>query len=358
MSNRFRAPFGDANEETQYATPQAKPAKVDDILPDAESTLDQDLLRFDSKQLWPNGVSKGGTEARRRLPSILKNSPSRTFTEPVNSSSTPLPGAHPPQKTPPRFGKVIFSSTKEVMRYEEDNGERMYRMEPEGDHLDRQRNTPGTGFLNDYTTPYILLMYLQLLFNVFLALVIFYIIYIFISTIRADTKHRMELATTDALREITLCSKEFYRNKCTADKRPPALELPCLEWDKCMNKDPEKIGKSLVTAQTFGEIINEFLKPISWKLVFLCNVLIFGSFIATNVLLGGFRGGVSYNKLDNLKKVKLLEEKLHDAEREIDELRRLNSELQKETPKYLSQHELELLNDSMGYSPLMAKLRR
>lgn len=357
MLPQFRIPFGNRNEETQYATPEAKPIIVNDILPDAESTLDQDLLRYGNGTGWSTQTKNEAHGVRKRLPSILKTSPSRTFTEPVNSSSTPLPGAQPPLRTPPRMGRVVFSPTKEVMRYEEDNGERVFRTEPEGNTTDDKTN-PRPSFLNNYTIPYILLMYLQLLFNVLLALIIFYIIYLFISTIKADTRHKMEIATTDALREISLCSREFYRNKCATNHRAPALEVPCLEWEKCMNRDPEKIGKSLVTAQTFGEIINEFLKPISWKLVFLCNFLLIGSFVATNILLGGFRGGMSYDQLDNLRKLKALEDRLNAAENEMESLRKSNAELKKQAPTYLSQHELDLMNESIGYSPLMAKLRR
>lgn len=354
MLPTFRVPFGDPNEETQYATPTAKPVVANDILPDAESTFDQDLLRFDNSAHWLNENKDQGI--RKRLPSILKTSPSKSFMEPVNSS-TPLPGAHPPLKIPPRMGKVVFSPTREVMRYEEDNDKRFYKTEPEKSNKAGE-STSRPGLLNNYTIPYILLMYLQLFFNVLLALVILYVIYLFISTIKADTRHKMELATTDALREIRLCSREFYRNKCSADVRAPALELSCLKWEKCMNRDPEKIGKSLVTAQTFGEIVNEFLKPISWKLVFLFNALLFGSFAATNLLLGGFRGGLSFELLESVKHIKILEKRLEDADREIRDLRQQNFELQKQAPTYLSQHELELMNDSVGYSPLMAKLRR
>lgn len=353
MLPKFRVPFGDPNEETQYATPAAKPVVANDILPDADSTFDQDLLRFNDSAHWLNEDKDQGI--RKRLPSILKTSPSRSFMEPVNSSSTPLPGAHPPLKIPPRMGRVIFSPTKEVIRYEEDNDKRFYKTEEKSKKS--EESIPRPGLLNNYTTPYILLMYLQLLFNVLIALAILYVIYLFISTIKADTRHKMELATTDALREIRLCSREFYRNKCSADVRAPALELPCLEWEKCMNRDPEKIGKSLVTAQTFGEIVNEFLKPISWKLVFLFNALLFGSFAVTNLLLGGFRGGLNYEQLESVKNIKNLEKRLDEADREVRDLRQQNLELQKQAPTYLSQHELELMNDTVGYSPLMAKLR-
>lgn len=351
MPPKFRVPFGEPQEETQYATPRATHTENDNILAEADSTLDRDdlLPPASNRPTWSQKFQENTAESRKRLPLILKNSPSRTFTEPMNSS-TPLSGIQ--HKIPPKMGRVLFSPTTEVINYEES-------FDKEKRKNERPLETPtNADFFDNYTRPYILLMYLQLFFNVVLALVVLYIIFSFITTIRADTKHKIELATTDALREISLCSREYYRNKCSTDRRTPALEVPCLEWEKCMNRDPEKIGKSLVTAHTFGEIINEFLKPISWKLIFLLNLILIGSFIATNVLMGSFRRENNYEQLDNLKKLKAMEKRLRDTEIELEEMRRHNSELQKRDRNYLTQQDLALVNDSINYSPLMAKLRR
>lgn len=343
-SMNFQTPYNEANSEFNAF----RKSGVNAVLPESDTTPlqnQQEAYRLPSERDLCDDPA-----LRKRPTSILKNSPSRTITKPMHAS-TPLTTVESQHQTKPN--RVMFSPTNEILRYEVDHTE-LYPNKS----LDQKKRTFMPTFLSNTTAPYVLLMYLQLLFNVILALIIIYLIYVFISTIRIDTRHKMEIATTDALRQISLCSREYYRNKCSSSSRAPALEMPCMEWEKCMNRDPEKIGKSLVTAQTFGEIINEFLKPISWKLIILCNILIFGSFIATNVLLSSLRKGESVKRLEGLKDISTLEERLREAEKEIRELRQTNAELQKQTPTFFSLHELELMNDSVGYSPLVAKMRR
>jgi hypothetical protein len=43
------------------------------------------------------------------------------------------------------------------------------------------------------------------------------------------------------------------------------MEKACLAWEKCMNRDPTVVGRARVSAETFAEIVNSFIEPISYK---------------------------------------------------------------------------------------------
>lgn len=201
----------------------------------------------------------------RRLPSILKNSPGK-------SPRTLALGA-----------RVVFSPpTSQNLRQ---------TTEIDLTH-EHHANIEKRSRLLDPLVPYVLSLYLQLLLNVVLVGVVFYLGYVFLATIRQDIQARLEIHTMDALHEISLCSREFYRNKCSVEngaKRPPALERPCTMWAKCMNRDPQLIGKSKVLAETIADIVNAFFQPISWKSLVFIVVLLTGLFSFTNYAFAAFR---------------------------------------------------------------------
>ena len=60
---------------------------------------------------------------------------------------------------------------------------------------------------------------------------------------------------------MAVCSKNYLENRCAPSSRVPAMEKPCLTWEKCMNKDPTVVGRARVSAETFAEIINSFIEP-------------------------------------------------------------------------------------------------
>jgi hypothetical protein len=64
---------------------------------------------------------------------------------------------------------------------------------------------------------------------------------------------------------MAVCSKEYLENRCAPSTRVPAMEKACLAWEKCMNRDPTVVGRARVSAETFAEIINSFIEPISYK---------------------------------------------------------------------------------------------
>ncbi|KAK6465802.1 Di-sulfide bridge nucleocytoplasmic transport domain-containing protein [Scheffersomyces coipomensis] len=304
------------------------------------------------------------------LHSILKSSPSNGIQEGIDTSlSDSLLDRHPELKlargkrgyNPVKGARVIFSPTKEILSYRtdyfedgaDDNSSYLRNIKQKHnvyhDSLDDENeetedqlsldltkevmdksqltnngnsNKLVNRLMTDANIPYVLSLYLQLLVNLLLISIVLYLIYIFITTIKEDINQKLSIYISDAIEEISLCSREYYSNKCSIEdgnKRVPALEPYCTEWSKCMNRDPQLIGKSKLTAETFADIINGFVKPLSWKSLFVITLLLFGSLIITNVAFGTYRSAShvkdqNQSPDDNDKKIQLLELRLKEQE--------------------------------------------
>ncbi|EGV66767.1 hypothetical protein PSN45_002947 [Yamadazyma tenuis] len=238
----------------------------------------------------------------------------------IRSESTPKSILKKNSKTGLK-SKVLFSPTKEVKNFKDyfdsTDDEIMNdsiqlnlnrrRVSRRGSHedittavLDKDDENLIHRILTDSNIPYVLSLYLQLLFNILIVGLIAYFVVIFITTIRSDINNKLELYITDSLQEISKCSREYYRNRCNDDKVPPVLENQCTSWLKCMNRDPQLIGKSRITAETLADILNGFVKPISWKAMFFLLIAIFGSLVITNVAFNTYRKSTNV-KLDQLE---------------------------------------------------------
>lgn len=131
-------------------------------------------------------------------------------------------------------------------------------------------------------TPLVLTAYMRIAFNLAVIGLLVWFVYTFITTVRQDIDQRVDEYSTEILAEIDMCTQQYLANKCM-ESRPPALEQICVNWEKCMKRDAMLIGRAKVSAETFGDIINSFLKPIGLKaMVFLALVFI-GSLVAVNV---------------------------------------------------------------------------
>lgn len=179
--------------------------------------------------------------------------------------------------------RVLFSPTAEVMRFAEDSctedliqEETHYRQTSHSSELGWHR------VLSDPAVPYMLLLYLQLLLNILLVAVLVYVGWSFISSVRRDIGHKVDMYTLDAVHEILRCLREYYRNKCGLDVRAPALELLCIQWEKCMNRDPQQLGRAQISAETLADVVNGFVRPLSWKLVTVFVLAMGGGFGAVN----------------------------------------------------------------------------
>lgn len=113
--------------------------------------------------------------------------------------------------------------------------------------------------------PNTLSYYVQFLLNIFLAVCVMYVLYGIFSTISNDITERAMMESSDILAEMAVCAREFKENKCERDSRVPAMETVCNSWEKCMQRDPYKVGRSRLSAGVFAEIVNSFIEPISLK---------------------------------------------------------------------------------------------
>ncbi|ODQ74255.1 hypothetical protein LIPSTDRAFT_69827 [Lipomyces starkeyi NRRL Y-11557] len=125
--------------------------------------------------------------------------------------------------------------------------------------------------------PFVFASYLQLIFNVFLVLVMLYLIMSFVLMIRHDISRKIEEYTDEALVKIEQCRKDYLVNGCMPGYRVPAVEDVCDAWQICMNRDANDVGRARVSAQTVAEIVNSFIEPISYKTMLFVLVLLFGS---------------------------------------------------------------------------------
>lgn len=126
--------------------------------------------------------------------------------------------------------------------------------------------------------PNVLSFYAQLGVNTFIAGLTIFGMYTFWMTVRADVDKASENERALVLTEIAACAKDFVDNGCASDRRVPALKAVCENWDHCMHRDPDSIGRARVSAHTFAQIFNSFIEPISYKAMVSRSTL-YGIFI-------------------------------------------------------------------------------
>ncbi|CAK7893500.1 hypothetical protein CAAN3_01S14840 [[Candida] anglica] len=283
IRSRYTTPKSDSREQSLSTASDLSPINLEDLT-------------------TPSKNNESST--RQSYQSILKNSPTKTPREGSTSSGNNLGSAR---------GRVLFSPTKEIRSFRIDShhyeeNEVDVTEEEQSDESDeseliiRRRGKSGDSSsskkskfnLIDPNTPYVLSLYLQFAFNFLVLSFVIYFLFIFIKTISSDVNHKIDIYVTNSIEEIKHCTREYNRNNCSPDIRAPVLEKSCTMWKKCMDRDPQKIGRSKVTAETLADIINGFLKPISWKSLVFINMLMW-SVVATNVAFGSYRNSTRIN---------------------------------------------------------------
>lgn len=122
--------------------------------------------------------------------------------------------------------------------------------------------------------PSILSWWAQLVVNLSLFSLAVYVVFGFVSAIRAEFEQAAEEVSDGILAEMATCAKSYVDNRCAGNDRLPALETVCENWERCMNRDPAKVGRAKVSAHTMAVIINSFIDPISWKAIVRSHPLI------------------------------------------------------------------------------------
>ncbi|PGH20043.1 hypothetical protein AJ80_03693 [Polytolypa hystricis UAMH7299] len=139
--------------------------------------------------------------------------------------------------------------------------------------------------------PRILSYYAQFTFNLILAFLTLYVVVAFLLAIKYDVERAGEEVSADILAEMAVCSKNYIENRCGGQdgRRLPALEAICENWERCMNRDPSKVGRAKVSAQTLAEIFNGFIEPISFKTMVFFIVSITSFVAVSNLTFSFFR---------------------------------------------------------------------
>ncbi|KAF7592144.1 hypothetical protein BBP40_000631 [Aspergillus hancockii] len=137
--------------------------------------------------------------------------------------------------------------------------------------------------------PGILSWWAQLVVNLSLFSLTVYVVFGFVSTIRAEFDQAAEEVSDTILAEMAVCAKSYLDNKCDGRDRLPALETVCQNWEYCMNRDPAKVGRAKVSAHTMAIIINSFIDPISWKAIMFFLATISTVTVVSNWSFRSFR---------------------------------------------------------------------
>lgn len=144
-------------------------------------------------------------------------------------------------------------------------------------------------------TPYLISSYLQLIFNAFTSSIVIYVLISAIRTVRADINNKMEEYASEIVLDIQRCTRSYLENRCAPETRVSALEQICIEWERCMNRDPRILAnKASVSAETLGIILNSLIEPIGVKAIVVVGMVLAGWTFASNFIFGFVRAKSYY----------------------------------------------------------------
>ncbi|KAK5656409.1 hypothetical protein OQA88_4790 [Cercophora sp. LCS_1] len=168
----------------------------------------------------------------------------------------------------------------------------------EGSRPDVKKSSKQKGWLGSFlaavsdhpSAPAILSRWLQLGVNIVLmGLVLFGMFAVFLQ-VRSDLAHANEKARADLIQQMAVCSDNYRKNQCfPKDRRAPALDSACNEWEACMNQDPSAIMRVQVTVRNMGNVLNEFTDAVTLKTWGFILSLLLVAIVGTNVGFGFLR---------------------------------------------------------------------
>ncbi|ODQ63266.1 hypothetical protein NADFUDRAFT_48162 [Nadsonia fulvescens var. elongata DSM 6958] len=191
--------------------------------------------------------------------------------------------------TPENLPELKISDGSQDRDHNQHQHKNQYQYQLHGQHwsTSSEFNSHKGYWFTDPFLPYTLSMYFQLLFNVILSCALLYFLYAFFRTVQNDVDQLVEQFSANVIAENAQCLWDFKINNC--DKDLPGIKLECLELERCFNRDPAIIGRAKLSAGAFAEIIDSFIKPISYKSISVIFILTVGSFGVTNFGFNSFR---------------------------------------------------------------------
>lgn len=103
------------------------------------------------------------------------------------------------------------------------------------------------------------------------------------------TSYKICFNLVDIMSEISHCSKQYIENRCSPELRVPAMEKACMAWETCMKRDPSTTGRARLHAETFAEVINSLVDPISYKTMLFILLGVFGAMFISNYAFNAAR---------------------------------------------------------------------
>lgn len=113
--------------------------------------------------------------------------------------------------------------------------------------------------------PEVVSSYLQMFIHASWVLLAIYILFSGVRVVQQDLNNRLSESVGAVTAKIQRCSSEYVVNHCAPHTRVPKLAEFCAELEKCMNEDPNKVGRSAVSATMLAQILNSFVSELHWK---------------------------------------------------------------------------------------------
>ncbi|SZF01800.1 unnamed protein product [Blumeria hordei] len=205
-----------------------------------------------------------------------------------------------------KFGNTIIQKMRKRKRMERDYSLlRVSESDSEGDFKPKKKDKnpkihapllqPGLiasffSYIESHPNlPNVLSFYAQLIVNVVIAGLMIFGMYTFWTTVRSDVDKASEHERSLALAEISKCAQDFVINGCSSKNRAPVMEVPCNEFELCMNRNPNSVGRARISAHTFAQIFNSFIEPISYKAMIFIVLIITATVLVNNIAFGLYR---------------------------------------------------------------------
>jgi hypothetical protein len=124
-------------------------------------------------------------------------------------------------------------------------------------------NIPGLNNLVNHASRYIYFQLIQKIIFTTFGIIVFLVAW---WTITRDISHEQQHLADESNDRIAKCQQEYQENNCS-DKANivPALASFCEERKDCMTFRPSEVGRSTIAARYLGNLVNEFLNPLSYK---------------------------------------------------------------------------------------------
>ncbi|KAH0606778.1 uncharacterized protein H6S33_003612 [Morchella sextelata] len=142
---------------------------------------------------------------------------------------------------------------------------------------------------NHRDVPLIISQYVQLFFNTSLVLLFLYALLSAYITVRRDVAEKLSQHSADLVAAANTCAHQFLVNRCAPGIRVPALQRACADWERCMNRDHTQVGKAKLSAQTFAEIVESLVEPVSYRTMAFAVVVGCCALFVPNFALGLYR---------------------------------------------------------------------